>query len=314
MCQWVGGSYAHRLKDIQSLVTHPLRSLSAPTISGVLHLYTLRAVRMSPLGEAIFQVLALRTGLASPLITYKQLVSALPPLESPYDGVAHNDERLYRALSEVGQNCRERNLPVLIALVVRSVEKSPGLGYYQNFHSEAGNDPAKRHEAWEREVERVRGTVYSVSQRTQSSTGVSGSSTKERQGSSPLGMLRVAEPGSRPSLVFTGQITCPRCAAQLQVEVERNANAITAKQPAFALVEAEAASAGRAIGHLFIGSILTSPVLYYGSFVHCGTEQRVAVFFNRALRDRTDAHLTIMPSASTSQSQASADDEGFRLS
>ena len=70
------------------------------------------------------------------------------------------------------------------------------------------------------------------------------------------------------------------------------------KQPAFVINETGKASSDKSLGQLFIGTILSSPVLYYGSINHCGREQRITLFFNRALRDRSDHHLTIAKSTS----------------
>jgi hypothetical protein len=113
-----------------------------------------------------------------------------------------------------------------------------------------------------------------------------------------LGMLRIADGSQQPSTVFTGHITCPFCSKSFEIEIRRNPNALTEKQPLFVILPAKAAPSGEPLGHLFLGSILTSPVLYYGSLRHCDHEQRINVFFNRALRDRSDHHLVILPSTS----------------
>jgi len=84
----------------------------------------------------------------------------------------------------------------------------------------------------------------------------------------------------------------------VEVEVQRNPKAVLAKQPAFVIIEAGTPSRDKSIGHLFIGTQLKSPVLYYGSLNHCGPTQRIKLFYNRALRDRSDHHLTIMKSIS----------------
>jgi hypothetical protein len=60
---------------------------------------------MSPLGEAIYHILAQRVGLEEPLITYYELVKRLPPMVPPYHDVAPNDQRLFHALGEVGRAC-----------------------------------------------------------------------------------------------------------------------------------------------------------------------------------------------------------------
>jgi hypothetical protein len=267
---------------------------------------------MSTLGEAIYHVLTQRLGLVNPLISYQELVTSLPSLDPPYEDITRNDERLFRALGEVGRACRERGLPSPTALVIRSMERSPGAGYYHMFHPETGDDPVKQREAWERELERVKSTKYPQSL-VHGSTDRSDTHSDERPRSRPLGHFRVADNASRAAIVFTGQIMCPRCSASLDVEIERNASAVSARQPAFVVVEAGASPGGKPIGHLFIGTILSSPVLYYGSLNHCGTEQRIAVFYNRALRDRSDHHLTVMPSTSAQPNTPYGEDEDFKL-
>ncbi len=79
---------------------------------------------------------------------------------------------------------------------------------------------------------------------------------------------------------------------------EREIERLKPKQPAFVINETGKASSDKSLGQLFIGTILSSPVLYYGSINHCGREQRITLFFNRALRDRSDHHLTIAKSTS----------------
>jgi hypothetical protein len=265
---------------------------------------------MSPLAEAIYQVLIQRVGLGKPLISYKQLVKSLPMLGSPYEDLTQNDDRLFRALGEVGRACREEGLPTLTALVIRSMQKSPGSGYFQMFHPETGDDEGKQIVAWEGELARLKSTKY-PRDLSHGSTESADTHLDERQRSSSLGELRVAENSLRGNIVFTGQIRCPSCSSNINVQVERNAKALTPKQPAFVVVQT---AEGKPVGHLFIGTILTSPVLYYGSLSHCGGEQRVAVFYNRGLRDRTDHHLIVMPSTSAQQIAANIEADEFKLS
>jgi hypothetical protein len=265
---------------------------------------------MSPLAEAIYHVLIQRVGLAKPLISFKQLVKSLPTLDSPYEDLTQNDDRLFRALGEVGRACKEQGLPTVTALVIRSLEKTPGAGYYQMFHPETGDDEGKRSKAWEDELARVTTTKY-PGKLGHGSPESADSQFDERQRSSSLGHLRLAENSLRANVVFTGQVRCSSCSSHIDVEVERNANALTPKQPAFVVVQT---AERKPVGHLFIGTILTSPVLYYGSLSHCGSEQRVAVFYNRGLRDRSDHHLTVMPSTSAQQNVANVEADDFKLS
>jgi hypothetical protein len=268
---------------------------------------------MSPLGEAIYPILAKRVGLKNPLITYSELVRRLPPLDPPSDEITANDERLFRALGEVGHACRDHGLPTLTALVIRSIEQSPGSGYYHEFHPGTGNDPVRQREAWEQELERLRTTDYPpILEKGAHATPPQISQDHQRSGA--LGILRIADHAQKPTTVFTGHMTCPHCSASIEVEVERNPRAVLAKQPAFVINETGTTSVDKSLGHLFIGTILTSPVLYYGSINHCGSEQRITLFFNRALRDRSDHHLTIMQSTSGQPEASSGGDEACSLS
>ena len=268
---------------------------------------------MSPLGEAIYPILAKRVGLKNPLLTYDKLVKSLPPLDPPDNDITRNDDRLFRALGEVGRACHDHGLPTLTALVIRSIEQSPGLGYYHMFHPETGNDPVRQREAWEQELERLKTADYPP-------TLEKGSQAEKHDGSEDhhkshsLGTLRIADDAQKPTTVFTGHITCPHCSRSIDIEIDRNPKAVLAKQPAFVITEIGTPSRGKPLGHLFIGSILTSPVLYYGAVNHCGHEQRITLFFNRALRDRSDHHLTITESTSGQPDASSASDEGFSLS
>ncbi len=108
-----------------------------------------------------------------------------------------------------------------------------------------------------------------------------------------LGTLRF-EAGDDDHRVMSGTLRCPKCTSRIEVVLQRNPNAMTEKQPAFLFFEARQAEDGRQLGHLFIGTILSSPVLYFGAINHCGVDQRVVVFFNRAFRMSTDPHLLLV--------------------
>jgi len=268
---------------------------------------------MSPLAEAIYPILAQRVGLKDPLVTYDKLVNSLPPLDPPYNDITRNDKRLSRALGEVGRACHDHGLPTVTALVIRSIEQSPGLGYYHQFHPETGNDPVRQREAWEQELERLKTANYPPSLE-EGSPSTPPQISQDHQRSGALGILRIADHAQKPTTVFTGHMTCPHCSASIEVEVERNPRAVLAKQPAFVIKETGTTSVDKSLGHLFIGTILSSPVLYYGSINHCGHEQWITLFFNRALRDRSDHHLTIMQSTSGQPEASSGGDEAFSLS
>lgn len=268
---------------------------------------------MSPLGEAIYPILAQRVGLKNPFITYSELVKSLPPLNPPDNDITWNDERLFRALGEVHHACRDHGLPTLTALVIRSIEQSPGSGYYHEFHPGTGNDPVRQREAWEQELERLKTANYPPILE-KGSPAMPHETSDDHHKSHQLGILRIADDAQTSTTVFTGHMTCPHCSASIEVEVERNPRAVSAKQPAFVINETGTTSVDKSLGHLFIGTILTSPVLYYGSINHCGPEQRITLFFNRALRDRSDHHLTIMQSTSRQHEASSGGDEACSLS
>ena len=50
-----------------------------------------------------------------------------------------------------------------------------------------------------------------------------------------LGILRIADDAQTSTTVFTGHMTCPHCSASIEVQVERNPRAVSAKQPAFVI-------------------------------------------------------------------------------
>jgi hypothetical protein len=251
---------------------------------------------MSPLADAIYQVLLKRVKLKTPVITYSALVQALPPLDPPHDGVTPADKRLFDALGELGIACREQGLATVSALVIRNSDKAPGAGYFRVFHPEIGNDPIRRQDAWSHDLEQVKNCNFPQTLGERSSVRQPELTQRSSQ-TRRLGTLRVAEESPKSRAVFTGQVKCPSCSKSLAVEIQRNPNALTEKQPTFVVLGTEETSTEE-LGHLFIGSILTSPVLYYGSFKHCKKDHWISIFFNRALRDRSDDHFTILESTS----------------
>ena len=77
-------------------------------------------------------------------------------------------------------------------------------------------------------------------------------------------------------------------------EVDRNPKAVSAKQPAFVISETGTTSGGKSLGHLFIGTILTSPVLYLR--LHKSLRSRAAdhPLLQSGTPRSVDHHLTIM--------------------
>ena len=147
---------------------------------------------MSPLAEAIYRILADRANLRQPPMTYSELVKTLRPVDVSHGDLTRDDPRLFEALGEVGAACHDRGLPTLTALVVRGADGAPGAGYYHMFHPEAGNDPSRRREAWERELERVTTADFPPSL-LQETSARQPEPTHDRHGSRQLGVLRIAE-------------------------------------------------------------------------------------------------------------------------
>jgi hypothetical protein len=249
---------------------------------------------LSPLAEAIYEILAVRANRRHSPMTYLELTKTL---RSPHDGLAPNAPELSQALGEVGTACREHGMPTLTALVVRGADRNPGGGYYHMFHPEVGNDLARRREAWENELTALKSTDFPPSSH-QLSEALRPQSPADHHGPRQLGALRVADGLQEPSIVFTGQLSCPLCSMSMEIKVLRNPNILSEKQPTFVIQLAKGNAGGDPLGCLFVGSILSSPVIYYGSFKHCDHDQRISVFFNRALRDRSDHHFVVLPAIS----------------
>src|SRR5262245_9118556 len=86
---------------------------------------------MTPLAEAIYDILRQRTEEADPRITYAKLAARLRELSDDFEGAHHRNPQLYAALGEVGAECRRLGLPCLAALVVRADSRRPGAAYYE---------------------------------------------------------------------------------------------------------------------------------------------------------------------------------------
>src|ERR1051325_4213287 len=85
---------------------------------------------MSPLAEAIYEILRRRIGCADPRITYKELATALRDFDEAFEYANHRNPQLYTALGEIGRECRRLRLPPMPALVVRADTRRPGEAYY----------------------------------------------------------------------------------------------------------------------------------------------------------------------------------------
>lgn len=114
---------------------------------------------MSPLAEAIYEILRNRTSLPDPRITYSELAERLRDVSEDFEYMHHRSRPLYTALWEVGAECRRLDLPLLPALVVRADTRRPGETYY------GGKDPGivfkgERVAEWRRELEAVGRSTY----------------------------------------------------------------------------------------------------------------------------------------------------------
>jgi hypothetical protein len=115
-----------------------------------------------------------------------------------------------------------------------------------------------------------------------------------------------ADPDS--AVIMRGALRCARCKKTVNMVVKRNPDALTDKRPRFLLFSGSGAAESLQVGHLFVGKILKSPVLYFGALKHCGDEQRVVVFFNRSFSTAIDPHLVVVPHAAGPKNH---DDEQF---
>lgn len=113
---------------------------------------------MSPLAEAVYAILRVRTRLPDPRITYAELATQLRDVSEEFEYVTHRSRQLYAALGEVGDGCRRLRLPSLPALVVRADTRRPGEAYFAGTGSAVFK--GERVAAWRREVDAVRGVIY----------------------------------------------------------------------------------------------------------------------------------------------------------
>jgi hypothetical protein len=114
---------------------------------------------MSPLAEAVYQVLRRRTCLPDPRLSYAQLAEQLRAASDDFEDIHHRSRPLYAALNEVGRECRRQRLPPLPALVVRADTRRPGEAYYAGKCTGIvyrGDKVA----AWRRDLEAVKATAY----------------------------------------------------------------------------------------------------------------------------------------------------------
>jgi hypothetical protein len=114
---------------------------------------------MSPLAEAVYEILRRRTSRPDPRITYAELAEQLRDASEDFDYVHHRTRPLYAALNEVGAECRRLGLPPLPALVVRADTRRPGAAYFRGKCTGLVHRGEKV-AAWQRDVEAVKQTAY----------------------------------------------------------------------------------------------------------------------------------------------------------
>ncbi len=112
---------------------------------------------MSPLAEAVYNLLRSQAALPEPRITYKELATQLRDASEAFEHVTHRSRQLYAALWEVGDECRRLGLPCLPALVVRADTMRPGEAYFEGI---ASPFKGERVAAWRRELEAVKQAAY----------------------------------------------------------------------------------------------------------------------------------------------------------
>jgi hypothetical protein len=127
---------------------------------------------VSPLAEAVYEVLRLRTSDADPRISYADLARRLRDLSDDFETIYHRSRELYAALSEIGRECRRLKLPPLPALVVRADTRRPGAAYYEGKCSGRGVPAGRQVAAWREDLEAVRRTTYPPRRGGEAAVGV----------------------------------------------------------------------------------------------------------------------------------------------
>jgi hypothetical protein len=114
---------------------------------------------MSPLAEAVYEILRRRVPLDEPRISYAKLSAELRAASKDFASINHRSRLLYAALVEIGEECRRLGLPPLPALVVRADTRRPGSAYFEGKHT--GTIPTRdRVASWWRDLEAVRAATY----------------------------------------------------------------------------------------------------------------------------------------------------------
>jgi hypothetical protein len=115
---------------------------------------------MSPLADAIYNVLySLVPTIDDPRITRAELSKRIRADGFHIDG---KTTKVAEALAEIAQLCLDQGIPVLPAIVVKSVKgrvELPEAWYFRLVHPQAATHDEQR-EAWETEMEKVKRTNY----------------------------------------------------------------------------------------------------------------------------------------------------------
>jgi hypothetical protein len=105
----------------------------------------------------VYEILRGQLEHADPRITYAELARALREIDDDFEHVTHRTREMYTALCEVGEVCRQLDLPPLPALVVRADSGRPGDAYYEGMPFAY---PGERIAAWRRDLDAVRAATY----------------------------------------------------------------------------------------------------------------------------------------------------------
>ena len=114
---------------------------------------------MSPLAEAVYEILRKQVTKEESRVTYKELAERLRDTSDEFAHVNHRSQQLYASLWELGRECRRLHLPCLAALVVRADTRRPGDAYFEGPESRNLYKDEKV-AAWKRELEAVKEAKY----------------------------------------------------------------------------------------------------------------------------------------------------------
>jgi hypothetical protein len=106
--------------------------------------------QISPLAREIYRRLVRHLRRQQHSITYGELAATV----SEKIPTHHRSSKLHAALGELTLACRQRDLPLLPAMVWRNDSRRPSDGYYALAHPRARTDDARK-AAWEREHDRI---------------------------------------------------------------------------------------------------------------------------------------------------------------